>query len=1216
MPDGSQYFVHPETGDIGSIPKSKIEDALRIGFRPATEEQIKQYDAVQASKKDPFGGVKAFGQALAEGYTALAGVPALAMEYVPSFAERMAAEGVGDAETAALAKQKRLELAAQMRRFTTLPGVQQELGLRKPEEITAEREAHPYPAFAGTVGSLFAGSAASKILKAGASAAVPLIAAEEVAGAAAGLSKAARAATGLPAKEAAITAAKAELAAARATGDAVEIAAKEAAVTRAGLDLGVAADDAFNLQTALLSESGQVAPGLAPLVTKEVEVAGKAARKAAEKMTTAEAQKIIGSAGRGQKFVADAVKKLESATLSSPAITSKLGTDVAKSIEGRALTRLQNAPGFSAKLAEADVAAARAADDLAVGADKAVTGANLAKAEERLATLQTRQELVAKAIGLGLGRSAELMMFGLQGAANEAALGDPALVAESAYANLGFEGGLGAGFGVAEALAPATLRAGIRAARAGGSRLSGAIGKVYPEIASLVTGAEPETIRAVMAGKEDLAAKGLRGVIEEATPLPVRPGMPPEIVPPAPVPRIRKALTKAEIDAVAKDLRLALQDDVRQIAAPEPGGLLFDANTKWRPVQVGRLIEDHVARTGTDQAMRGSLDKAIQYVADVRDRILSSAGLGLEPGQIMPQETAQKSAYLLNRALEDVEKRLVAFAESTPSATKVHEEIQGIADEIYDKVKQYGVSSLELKSIDRQANAAYSGLRRRLVDLVIDSNVWGKAGALEAAWREDARAYYASMENLKQMAPEGLIKILKDKNGRKTILVIDSNKMRTVAENLGSEKYTSFREALSGYLSARRQLIGNIESVADFVNANVGKQKIAKKLASTELAFNRAIDRSVDAASKEALRESQVAARAETMITYGEAQKARDALVQSLNQEYAQATAARQQQINEQINLLRSASGKGSLVSTIKLVAKTAAPVVGGLTLGPFGAFAGSAYTVAANPVAVAKSLAKLNKAKTVVSDRIGSVANALSDGGGRAVKATEALGAVYTGKALRDEYKRVEQRVQKLAQDVDALEDQQASMLGDLVDHAPNIADATKTVNSTALQYLENVRPKPPAGLPPIQTVSWQPIDADMKNYLRIVQAVMHPMETLELASSGALLPEQLKALDAVYPSMMQEVRTKLMDRIGETNKVPPKHRAMVSMLLGKDLDGRFQAARMMPVQFAYAAPAPQVATPKQKVPVSRIKDMNVSGRAERETAAWREAQQGARLK
>lgn len=1216
MADGSQYFVHPETGQVGSIPEDKVEDALRIGFRPATDEQVKQYDAVKAAKAEPLGGVKAFGQALAEGVAALPGIPAFFMESVPSVSERMAAEGVGDAETAALAKQKRLELAAQMRRFTTLPGLQQELGLRTAEAIKAEREAHPYAAGAGTIASFFAGSAASKILKAGAKAAVPLIAAEETLGAGANLSNAVQAATGLPAKRAAVAAAKAELAAAEATGDAVEIAAKQSAVTRAGIDFNAAADDAFNLQTAMMAESGAVTPGLAPLVTKEIEVAGKAARKAAQRMATDEAQKIVGSAGRGQKFVADAVKKLESTTLTSSAITSKLGTDLANSVEQRALARLQGAPGFSAKLAEADVAAAKLADEAAVGADKAITSANLAKAEERLATLETRQKLVAKAIGLGLGRSAELMMFGLQGAANEAALGDPALVAESAYANLGFEGGLGAGFGVAEALLPATLRTTVRAARASGQKISEAIGSVYPEIASFVTGAEPETIRAIMAGKEDLAAKGLRRVIEESTPLPALPAMPPELVPPAAVPAARKALTKAEVDVVAKDLRLALQDDVRQIAAPEPGGLLFDANTQWRKVQLGSLIDDHAAQVGTD-GMRGALDNAISLVAEVRDRILSSAGLGLEPGQVMPQETAQKSAYLLNRALQDVEKRLTAFAESSPSPTKIHEEIQGIADEIYDKVKSYGVSSLELKSVDRQANAAYSGLRRRLVGLVTDSNVWGEAGALEAAWREDARMYYASMENLQKMAPSGLIKLLKDKNGRKTILTIDSQKMRAVAQDLGSEKYTSFREALSDYLVARRQLIGNIESVAEFVNANVGKEQIAKRLGATELAFNRAIDRSVEAASQEALRESQMVARQTEMASYEAAKEARDALVKSLNQEYAAATAARQQQITEQINLLRSASSKGSLVSAIKFAAKTTAPVLGGLTAGPLGALGGAAFTAASSPVTVAKTLAKLNKAKVAVSDRIGNVANALSGGGAKVVKTGEALGSFYAGKALRDEYKRVEQRVQKLAQDADALEDQQASMLGDLVDHAPNIADATKTVNATALQYLENARPKPPPGLPPIQAVSWQANDADMRKYLRLVDAVFKPMETLELASTGALLPEQVKALDAVYPSMMQEVRAKLLDRIEQNNKVPAKHRAMVSMLLGKDIDGRFQATRVAPVQAVYAPPMPPQMPAKQKaVPVSRIKDMNVSGRAGQETAAWREAQQGARLR
>ena len=1224
MADPSQYFVL-SSGNVHVVKPENIEEAKRRGLMPATEDQRRQYDLVQASKKDPLGAVKAGAQALGEGVIGLAGVPAaligavksapeLVDRYVPESikqaaieqfgelgAARAAERGIEDGQVPSLAelsKQKRMEMLRAVESVSpTLPRIQQELGLRTAEEIKAEAEAHPYARAIGTVGSFFVGPGVARLAKTAATRAVPALAAEETLRATGALDDVVTKAAGIPAKNTALKTAEAELAAARAGNNAAEIAAKQAAVNEASSAYAAAVDDGFNLRTALMAEADEVPEGLAPLVTREVKVAGETARKSAERMSVKESQRLLADVPKSQKAVADAIKKLQETSISSPAITSKIGTDAARAIENSALTRLQKAPGFSTRLAEADVAAARAADEAATGADKVLTAERLKQANESLATIEARQKLTAKAIGLGLGRSAELMMFGLQGAANEMALGDPALVAESSYATLGFDGGLGVGFGVAEALVPPTLRAGVRLARAGGNRLKDAIGKVYPEIASFFTGAEPETIRAVLDAKEDLAAKGLRRVIEEATPMPAR-----LLEGEVPAGRLRP-LKPTDTENASKELSKAFQDDYAQIAAPKEGGLLYEANKVWRKVQLNRVIEQEVQAAGTDAPMKESLGRAIGFVQDVRSRIAP-----LIPDAITPQQTAQASAYKVNAALAKVEKRLIDFEASNPSAPKVFQEIKWLADDVFDLIKDFGVSATELKAVDRQANSAYSQLRNNIVSLVTDENVWGRAGVLESQWRSDARAFYAARDNLIAVAPKGLIRVLKDPaTGRKTEIVVDSSKMKTIVKDINDEKYRTFRDAFADYLGARGNLVGRIGEVADYVGANVDKTGVAKRLRETEAAYDRAIENAVNEASNVAIKSEN------------------KALIKTLKDEYAAASEARRADINRQLNALVASEKAGNIKAGLKIAAKVAAPVsgtlLGGVIGGPVGAIiggigsaAGTATTIAlTSPVTVAKTLAKLNKAKIAVNDRIGSVANVLSGTGAATVKTGEALGSFYTRKKLDEEYKRVEKRVRELTADNDALMDQQDAMLADLADDAPNVADATKTVNATALQYLASKKPQPPANLAPMQLMAWEPIEADKRKFLRINEAVINPLDTLSLAAKGALLPEQIDALNTVYPSLMAEVRANLLERIEQTGKVPEKHRMMVSMILGKDIDGRMQAAKIVPAQSVYGQQR-QVDAQKQaqaQMPMTRAQRLNLAERAEYEGSARRNAQE-----
>lgn len=1370
MADPSQYFVL-NSGDVHVVKPENIEEAKRRGLVPATEEQRRQYDLVQEAKKDPLGAVKAGAQALGEGVVGLVGLPAALIGITPSIPELRekafpyipeSIRGVSEEEVqqeAAIAKQKRMEMLRVVERASpTLPRIQQQFGLRTAEKIKAEAEAFPVPRGVGTVASFFVGPAVSKLVKTAATKAVPVLAAEETLRATGALSDAVTKAVGLEAKNAAYQAAQTELAAATAAGDAVEIAAKRAAVNEAAAAAQAAVDDGFKLRTALLAEADTVPAELAPLVTKEVQAASKAAIRSAQQMSLKESQRLLANVPKSQRAVADRIKALQQIPISSPAITSKIGTDAAKAIEQSALTRLQRAPGFSTALAEADVAAARAADDLAVGADKAVTSARLAKAEESLATLKVRQELTAKAIGLGLGRSAEMMMFGLQGVANEMALGDPALVAESAYATLGFDAGLGAGFGVAEALVPPTLRAGLRAARATGNKIKDAIGKVYPEIASFITGAEPETIRAVMDAKEDLAKKGLRRVIEESTPMPARAPLPPEITPPVvpppvpkpppmgkpvmpppvpkpemppPVPRpyiptslepvavAGTPLKPVDYDAVARELRGALEQDIRQIAAPKKGGLLYDANTEWRKVQINQTIRNRLQKqtdemvnalyeskmgeplTFADEAFlaqiesgefintpyRNALKDLIGRVKSAR-QVAKTYGM---TGEMVP--SAQEAAYKVNRTLEGLEDRLTAFEAANPTPEQIFQEMKWVDQELFYKRKEGAVFAKELALLPRQVNAAYGSLKQDFKNMVLNKDLWGDAAVLESEWKADARRYYAGLKNLKKAAPK-LVDIIDDPvTGLPTELIVDAKKLKSIVKNINADESARFRDALGQYFEGRRALVDRIVSVSDYVKANVDKGAVVDRMVATERAYDRAIQNAVNDASNAAIEESnalaagmtkdQIKAARKAKIeeikatyaqqkatrqmevddlkrAYEEAKQARsadvdeikfrferakeaqdlefqaakearteginaasleyqrqvairDEVVRSLNEEFSKATAARQQQITEQINLLRSASSAGSLASVIKFAVKAGAPVLGGATLGPLGAIGGAALTAASSPVTTAKALAKLNKAMITVSDRVGGVANVLTGTGAVSVKTGEALGSFATRKKLDEEYKRVEKRVRELTADNDALLEQEEAMLDNLSNDAPNVADATKTVNATALQYLASKKPQPPANLAPMQLIAWEPVDADKRKFLRITDAVMNPLETLELAGKGALLPEQIDALNAVYPSLMAEARANLLERIEQTGKVPEKHRMMVSMILGKDIDGRMQASKIVPAQSVYGQQR-QVDAQKQaqaQMPMTRAQRLNLAERAEYEGSARRNAQE-----
>lgn len=197
-------------------------------------------------------------------------------------------------------------------------------------------------------------------------------------------------------------------------------------------------------------------------------------------------------------------------------------------------------------------------------------------------------------------------------------------------------------------------------------------------------------------------------------------------------------------------------------------------------------------------------------------------------------------------------------------------------------------------------------------------------------------------------------------------------------------------------------------------------------------------------------------------------------------------------------------------------------------------------------------------------------------------------------------------------------------SSLGDDIGYyAPKTSDAIKMTAARAISFIAEKAPKRipmGPGMPDLPASK-----TDLLKFQRYLQAIDNPLLVIQHAKSGMVTPEEVEAVQAVYPRLFQEIRAELTSALVDDSADRPSlaplsynRRMGLSMLLKSNMTGMMKPSMYMGAQSAYrsAGSTPKVQPVKVKpIPVSRIENMNVSGRAAQETAAYREAQEGARL-
>lgn len=149
-----------------------------------------------------------------------------------------------------------------------------------------------------------------------------------------------------------------------------------------------------------------------------------------------------------------------------------------------------------------------------------------------------------------------------------------------------------------------------------------------------------------------------------------------------------------------------------------------------------------------------------------------------------------------------------------------------------------------------------------------------------------------------------------------------------------------------------------------------------------------------------------------------------------------------------------------------------------------------------------------------------------------------------------------------------------------------PELGQAVRSVAVRASDFLASKMPSAPqrVSLQPHLERERMPPPHEMEKYLRYERAVSDPLSVLEDARKGRLRPEAVEALQAVYPTLYQGLRSQVTASLAErATRLTYPERVQLSMLLGLPADPSVEPKAIAAYQQAqYRAPSPFAAGTK----------------------------------
>lgn len=126
-------------------------------------------------------------------------------------------------------------------------------------------------------------------------------------------------------------------------------------------------------------------------------------------------------------------------------------------------------------------------------------------------------------------------------------------------------------------------------------------------------------------------------------------------------------------------------------------------------------------------------------------------------------------------------------------------------------------------------------------------------------------------------------------------------------------------------------------------------------------------------------------------------------------------------------------------------------------------------------------------------------------------------------------------------------------------VSDIPNIKSSIVTKMSNAAQYLQSKMPVDPTAQYSIGGASpnWEPSDQQLNSFLNRVEAVNNPLKSMAKVADGTITPEEVEAVQTVYPSLFNGLREKVISGIIEAKgDIPYQSKLLINSVFGIPAD------------------------------------------------------------
>lgn len=161
---------------------------------------------------------------------------------------------------------------------------------------------------------------------------------------------------------------------------------------------------------------------------------------------------------------------------------------------------------------------------------------------------------------------------------------------------------------------------------------------------------------------------------------------------------------------------------------------------------------------------------------------------------------------------------------------------------------------------------------------------------------------------------------------------------------------------------------------------------------------------------------------------------------------------------------------------------------------------------------------------------------------------------------------------------------------------HAPSITGNVHRTAATAVSFLSSKVPTPSVQRP--LSAKWEPSQAEISKFNRYYDAVEDPVSVIRQVASGTLSIESLDALKTVYPSLYNHMQSELLSALtSRKGRLSYRTRLGLSMFLGQDLDGSTDSRAVLANQLTINGPSRQNDAQSLKhPPIGGLSKLNTS--------------------